>query len=292
MGAAKEEFAIKHQLLTDTVTANHKKYEKGLEKVTGVHHDWEKASKEDRALIREEAKAMEADLNADIQAAIQKGEARAKEVLDRSTRDIDAWKQATTIQIGERVERMADAVFQTVNTNRGVIANIQKGQGKALLSVGDFLQSVALVSTVKTKPAEGVSAGKGDMEPTFGGKIVPDVKEINDVNGLANEFMEVYTGVRQRWPAGLGKYLLIKLADSMAKGGILSVGKKSGAEGQWIMVSGKALGLANKLEDFEALGARVNHYQDFLQKLSAKLPKVKAQQGKALSVTPPEWQGN
>jgi hypothetical protein len=309
--AAKEEFAIKHQLLTNTVTANHKKYEEGLEKVTGVHHDWEKASKEDRALIREEAKAMEADLNADIQAAIQKGEARAKEVLDRSTRDIDAWKEATTIQIGERVERMADAVFQTVNTNRGVIANnylsvkgyagsasddiidyIQKGQGKALLSVGDFLQSVALVSTVKTKPAEGVSAGKGDMEPTFGGKIVPDVKEINDVNGLANEFMEVYTGVRQRWPAGLGKYLLIKLADSMAKGGILSVGKKSGAEGQWIMVSGKALGLANKLEDFEALGARINHYQDFLTKLSAKLPKVKAQQGKALSVTPPEWQGN
>jgi len=309
--SAKEEFAIKHQLLTNTVTANHKKYESRMQDLTGVVHDWDKASAADRALIREESKTMEADLNKSIQAAIQKGEARAKEVLDRGTRDIDQWKQATTIQIGERVERMADAVFQTVNTNRAVIANnylsvkgyagaaqddiieyIQKGQGKALLSVGDFLQSVAIISEVKTKPAEGVSAGVGAMEPTFGGKIVPDIKEINDINGLTNEFMGVYTQVRQRWPAGLGKYLLVKLADSMAKGGILAVGKKGGSTGQFIHISGKALGLSNKMEDFVGLGARVNHYQAFLSKLSAKLPKVKAQHGAPLVVAPPEWQGN
>merc|ERR1711907_542883 len=70
---------------------------------------------------------------------------------------------------------------------------------------------------------------------------------MNDVNGLTNEFMKVYNAVRARWTQGLGKYLLVKLADSMAKGGILEVGKNRGREGQWVFVNGKALGLSNKM---------------------------------------------
>merc|ERR1711968_394043 len=307
---AKQEFAVKQHILTDTITANHKKYEAGLKRVTGIAMDWKKSSAEDRALIRDEAALMNKDLNKAIVKAIQQGEARAKEVLARATHEINQWKDATNIEIGERVERMADQVFATVNGNRKIIANnylavkgyssaaqdkimdyIQGGKGKRLLSLGDFLQSVAIVSKVHTKAEAGVSAGSGTMEPAFGGKPLKESATINQVNGLANEFMRVYTEVRQRWPDGLGKYLMIKLADSMAKGGILSVGKKDGNAGQWVSVTGKALGLSNRMDEFEKLGVRVNHYQDALQKLQAKLPKTKSISA-PLRVTPPEWQGN
>merc|ERR1711968_83926 len=307
---AKQEFAVKQHILTDTITANHKKYEAGLKRVTGIAMDWKKSSAEDRALIRDEAALMNKDLNKAIVKAIQQGEARAKEVLARATHEINQWKDATNIEIGERVERMADQVFATVNGNRKIIANnylavkgyssaaqdkimdyIQGGKGKRLLSLGDFLQSVAIVSKVHTKAEAGVSAGSGTMEPAFGGKPLKESATINQVNGLANEFMRVYTEVRQRWPDGLGKYLMIKLADSMAKGGILSVGKKDGNAGQWVSVTGKALGLSNRMDEFEKLGVRINHYQDALQKLQAKLPKTKSISA-PLRVTPPEWQGN
>merc|ERR1712224_886094 len=179
---AKQEFAVKQHILTDTITANHKKYEAGLKRVTGIAMDWKKSSAEDRALIRDEAALMNKDLNKAIVKAIQQGEARAKEVLARATHEINQWKDVTNIEIGERVERMADQVFATVNGNRKIIANnylavkgyssaaqdkimdyIQGGKGRRLLSVGDFLQSVAIVSKVHTKAEAGVSAGSGTM---------------------------------------------------------------------------------------------------------------------------------
>merc|ERR1711871_1573846 len=120
---AKQEFAVKQHILTDTITANHKKYEAGLKRVTGIAMDWKKSSAEDRALIRDEAALMNKDLNKAIVKAIQQGEARAKEVLARATHEINQWKDATNIEIGERVERMADQVFATVNGNRKIIAN-------------------------------------------------------------------------------------------------------------------------------------------------------------------------
>merc|ERR1711871_926745 len=198
---AKQEFAVKQHILTDTITANHKKYEAGLKRVTGIAMDWKKSSAEDRALIRDEAALMNKDLNKAIVKAIQQGEARAKEVLARATHEINQWKDATNIEIGERVERMADQVFATVNGNRKIIANnylavkgyssaaqdkimdyIQGGKGKRLLSLGDFLQSVAIVSKVHTKAEAGVSAGSGTMEPAFGGKPLKESATINQVN--------------------------------------------------------------------------------------------------------------
>jgi len=77
--------------------------------------------------------------------------------------------------------------------------------------------------------------------------------------------MRVYTQVRQRLPDGIGKYLLVKLADSMAKDGILSIGEKAGTAGKWVSVSGKALGLSNRVEEFEKLGVHINHYQKSLE---------------------------
>merc|ERR1712196_536458 len=99
-----------------------------------------------------------------------------------------------------------------------------------------------------------------------------------------------YAQCRERWPYGLGRYLLEKLAESMTKDGVLTVGKKEGASGQFVYMSGKSVGLSNKLDSFAAIGARVHHYQDALAKLSAKLPTKKVVE--PLAVPPPEWEGN
>merc|ERR1712139_110895 len=160
----------------------------------------------------------------------------------------------------------------------------------ALSSMGDFLFSVAQVSAVRTKPAEGPAAGAGSLQPAFGGDIIPEVSEINKVNGLVNEYMGIYAACRMRWPYGLGRYLLEKLALAMTKDGVLTVGKKNGSNGQFVYMSAKAVGLSNRMEAFAQIGARVHHYQDALAKLSAKLPKRAIV--KPLSVKPPEWQGN
>merc|ERR1711861_3435 len=136
-----------------------------------------------------------------------------------------------------------------------------------------------------TKAAEGISAGAGEIKAAFSGDIIPEVSEINKVNGLVDEYMRIYAQCRERWPYGLGRYLLEKLAESMTNDGVLTVGKKEGASGQFVYMSGKSVGLSNKLDSFAAIGARVHHYQDALAALSAKLPVKKVVA--PLSVPPP-----
>merc|ERR1711918_224136 len=90
--------------------------------------------------------------------------------------------------------------------------------------------------------SEGIGAGLKKVMPAFSGKLIPVVNDINKVNGLVNEYMSVFTQVRMRWRLGLGKYLLSKLSAAMQSKGILTVGKKSGAAGQWVYPTGSALG--------------------------------------------------
>merc|ERR1712036_157158 len=308
LAGAKAEFKSRFNTLVNSITANDKKYEEGLKHITGVAHDWKTKSAADRRNLRTEVKAMGADLNKAITRAIQLGEAKAKVVLDRANSHMSAMRKALQLEIAERVERMADNVYKAVTSNRATMANnylsvkgyagsaknaivsfIQRGHGKGLASVGDFLQTVAFSSTIRTKAEEGVGAGATKLNPAFGGSIIPVVKELSKVNGLVNEYMQIFTQVRMRWRMGLGKYLLGRLAESMQKKGILTVGKKEGASGQFVYVSGHALGLSSQVDSFTALGARLASYQQFLAKLSAKLPKVSIQ--KPMSIPPPEWQG-
>merc|ERR1711988_508345 len=153
-----------------------------------------------------EVKGMGADLNKAITRAIQLGEAKAKVVLDRANSHMSAMRKALQLEIAERVERMADQVYKGVQQNRATIANnylsvkgyagsaknaivtyIQRGHGKGLASVGDFLQTVAFSAAIRTKAAEGVGAGATKLNPVFGGGIIPAVKELSKVNGLVNE---------------------------------------------------------------------------------------------------------
>jgi len=309
---ARKDFNSKFSSLVNTVTANNKKFEKGLKHITGVAYNWKTKNAADRKLIREENKAMQQDLNKAITRAIQLGEAKAKAIQERAFSNIGAMKKALQGEIAERVERMGDRVFKTINHNRAKSANnylavkgyagatrsrivkyIQSGRGRNLLSVGDFLQSVALFSSIRTKAAYGVGAGATKVLPAFGGKLIPVVSELNKVNGLVNEYMKIITSVRLRWRMGLGKYLLGKVAKSMQGKGILTVGKVEGKAGKWVYVSGHALGLSNRMSDFTKLSCRLHHYQSFLAKLSAKLPSHMAgSKAKVFDVKPPEWQGN
>merc|ERR1719181_2613401 len=282
---------LKATLKIAATSANDKKVEDGLQRITGVVHNWKAASAADRHLVKTEAKAMNQDLNKAIVKAIQLGEAKAKIVWERASSHVSAMQKAMQGEIAERVERMADNVFKTVQGNRATIANnylavkgfagaskssifnyVARGKGRGLSSIGDFLSSVASISSVKTKASEGIGAG------------------LKKVNGLVNEYMSVFTQVRMRWRLGLGKYLLSKLSAAMQSKGILTVGKKSGAAGQWVYPTGSALGLSSKFSDFQKIACRITHYQNFLSKLTSKLPKVSIV--KPIKVAPPEWQGN
>merc|ERR1711881_355177 len=170
--SAKAEFASRFNTLVNTVTSNDKKYEKGLKHITGVAHDWKSKSAADRRNLQTEIKGMGADLNKAITRAVQLGEAKAKAVLDRANSHMSAMRKALQIVIAERVERMADNVFKSVQQKRGTIANnylsvkgyagaaktaivtfIQRGRGKALSSVPRLPRVSVLVPPSSTLPS-------------------------------------------------------------------------------------------------------------------------------------------
>merc|ERR1711907_169100 len=214
----------------------------------------------------------------------------AAAVLETGLANVDAMSRAMQAEIKSQVERMADNLFKTIQEKRSHIANnylslkgyagaaqdtiidyVQKGQGKGLSAIGDFLQTIAVGADIHTKPALGVSAGTGGIVSTFSGDLIPDVKELNKVNGLADEYYSHFADVSARWPYGLGKYLLMKMGDALHKDGVLTVGKKSGASGQWVYLNGHMLGLSHKMDEFEDIACRLTHYQDFLSKLISKV---------------------
>merc|ERR1711968_243376 len=294
-----EDFKVAFTDLSGVVSSNHASYERGMEEITGVVFDYKAAADADRALIREEQRVMNNDLNKRIAHAIMLGEAKAKEVLETASANVDAMKRSLVSDIGQKVEHMANTVLDAVLEDRQTIANnylslkgyagaaqdkiidyVQKGQGKGLGSMGDLLQAVAIAADIKTEPALGISAGAGEIMPAFGGSIVPDVSDVSKVNGLADEYFKVKQTVDGAYPYGLGKYLLGKFSEAMAKGGVLTVGKKGDNAGQWVMINSEAVGLSSSMEAFEDIAIRVHHYQDFLAKMSADVPEISPATGK------------
>merc|ERR1719446_1642315 len=61
IAAAKEDFSDQLHTLTNVVAANHKQVEKGMEVLTGVIRDYKAAGKAERALLRKQNAAMDAD---------------------------------------------------------------------------------------------------------------------------------------------------------------------------------------------------------------------------------------
>merc|ERR1712146_712442 len=140
---------------------------------------------------------------------------------------------------------------------------------------------------------EGVGAGASSVPAIFSSRMVKVANSVNKINGLVNEYTGVINAVRARWPMGLGKYLLLKLEESMLGKGVLQVDKVSNHAGNWVFLNGRAVGLSNKLNDFESLAVRMGHYEATLAKLTAALAKKRHKPAgkKPYRVGPPEWPG-
>merc|ERR1712046_108435 len=147
------------------------------------------------------------------------------------------------------IEAVADNVFKLVQGNRQKIADnylslkayaacsadllsdyLAKGKGSNLASVGDLLQTVS---------AEGVSEGSPTLKLIFSNKDVKALGKgaVSKINGLVNEYITTMAQVRDRWPMGLGKYLLAKLETAMQGTGALEVDKVSDKAGNFVFVN-------------------------------------------------------
>merc|ERR1711881_655745 len=310
LSRTKNDFKSKLTTLSNTVTANNRKFEIGLQRVTKVAHSFKQSSAKDRALMRTQIKGMQQDLSKAVVRAIQIGEAKGKRLEERAKQNVSSMRKALQGEIAQRLEVMSDAVYKGISENRGKIADnylalkaycganagviidyTTKNSGRGLSAVGDFLTTVASLSQVRTKPTEGAGSGGKSVLPLFGGKKVSVSQSWSKTNGLCNEYTKAMTLVRQRWPLGLGHYLLGKVQASMQKNGLLTVGKVTGKSGQMVFVNGHAIGLSNKLADFDKLACRAKSYQAFLHALTKKLPKKIKKKAKKFVVKPPEWSG-
>merc|ERR1712167_141465 len=199
-------------------------------------------------------------------------------------------------------EATADMMFKSIQGNHKTIADnylsfkayavtagskitqyVIKGKGKNLSSLGDLLVNTAALSAVTAGKAEGIGAGSSTLPSVFTGKNIKVHNVADKMNGLVNEYSQLCNGVRMRWPMGLGKYLLSKLELSMLKKGVLQVDK----------VDNRAVGLSNKLNDFQSLAVRMNKYESTLAKLTAHLSgKGRKLNQKPFRANPPQWPGN
>merc|ERR1712196_587241 len=299
--AAKQLFVSRTDTLTNKISENAKKFERGLSRATGLAMDWKKSSAADRALIRSTRQSMVNNLNKDITRAIEKGEAEMK-----------AAEQQAMENISQSIENMADNVFTTIQGNRQKIADnylslkayaataedkitdyLQKGKGRNLSSIGDLLNSIAGLKSVKSKNGGGVGFGKKSIKAPFSGKEIPVAQDVSKINGLVNEYIGILGQVKDRWNMGLGAYLIQKLEVAMQGTGALEADKVSDKAGNFVFINAHAVGLSSKLSDFEGLAVRMSHYEKELSKLTTKLPNLKSSSKKAnVNVPPPEWQGN
>merc|ERR1711881_66408 len=307
--ATKAIFKSRVNTLVNAITANAAKAQRGIRHLTKVARNWKHADAADRKLIRVQRSAMKNDLDKALARAIQLGEARAKAVEERANENIAVTKKGLASQIAVQVENMADNVFRLVQGNRQKIADnylslkayaataadkitdyLSKGKGRNLMSVGDLLQTVAALSTVKAHAAAGEGFGSPKIPLIFSGKNVKINGAVSKINGLVHEYIKTIGQVRARWPMGLGKYLVAKLETAMQSTGALEVDKVADKAGNYVFVNGHAVGLSSKLSDFASLAVHMTAYEKTLARLTGKLSKAK-HAGKVM-VKPPEWQGN
>merc|ERR1711871_1539923 len=308
---AKKSFENKIVMLNSVVVANQKKAEKEMAKLTGVVHDYAKASAKDRDLIKAETQALEKDLQKAVARAISIGEAKAKAVEQRIAEHLKNTKRYLQAELNESVECAADVVYKTLEGKRQKLADnylslkayavasadkvqdaMAKGQGRALSSIGDLLESVGSLEAVPAKAEAGLGMGGSKLPLVFSGGEVKVSNAVAAINGLCNEFVDQAKQVRDRWPMGLGKYLLDKLEASMTGKGVLQVDKLDKKPGNWVFMNGRSVGLSNKMSLFSELAARMTTYESVLAKMTAKITSVGHKGPKGPFAGPPEWEGN
>merc|ERR1711881_314266 len=301
---AKKEYASRITTLTNTVVANAAKFEKHLSRVTGAANNWKKASAADRKVLRQQRNAMFSDLNKGLTRAIQLGEAKAKKAQEEAEANTASTKRSLQSTIAVQTEFMADNVFKLLNGKRQKIADnylslkayaaVAKDKVQDYLAKGGKnrnLSSVGALSKVKVKATKGLGFGAKKIPSIFSGKKIKVKGSVSKINGLVTEYMKVLSQVRNRFPVGLGNYLMAKLETSMQGTGALEVDKVQDRAGNYVFINGHAVGLSSKLRDFATLAVHMAHYEKALAQLTGKLAHHKAA-GKSIRVAPPQWQGN
>merc|ERR1711939_89376 len=296
----------------ESLAANAKHVEDRFEKLTDVIRIHKATGAEDRKLIQEQNEAMGRDMKRKIRTAIQEGEAKAKAVANRAEEALNAAKKTLLVEITDTVEDFADKTFAAVQGSHAkiadnylslkayavtaeakIVAYVGQGKGKNLSSLGDLLVNIAALGGVAAKKEEGMLPN--DMVGgLFSDTEIKVDNSLTKVHGLVNEFTQVANACRLRWPMGLGKYLLLKLEGSMETKGVLQVDKVDSKSGNWVFMNGHAVGLSNKLNDFEGLAVRMGHYEAQLAKLTAALSgKAKKPVKPTIHyASPPEYKGD
>merc|ERR1712139_272673 len=176
IATAKKDFTSRLGVLSNTVAAHHKSEQAEFEVLTGVINDYRKAGKADRANLRMQNDALNADMNKAIVRAINTGEARANGIAQEARSHLAAAKQSMLVEITDTVEDYADMAFKTIQGKHQKIADnylslkayavtakdkindyVAKGKGKNLSSLGSLLTTVGAMSHVKVGKAEGLS---------------------------------------------------------------------------------------------------------------------------------------
>merc|ERR1711988_646451 len=240
--AAKSEFSSKLNTMVNRVAANAKKFESGLKRVTGVAHSWAKNSAQTRTLMKENIRTMNTDLSRALARSVELGQKRARRNEAIGKKNVNKMISQVRTCANEKIEAMANKVFQTVQGNRQKIADnylslkayaataadkindyVAKGKGRGLGSIGDLLKTVGSRANVKVGKDEGIGAGATKIPMIFSAKKVKVANPVNKINWLVDEYIKLLSEVKQRWPIGLGKYLLSKVEANMQKRGILEV---------------------------------------------------------------------
>merc|ERR1711939_220719 len=244
---AKSQFAAKLNTVANLVSSNNRKFENGLRRVTGVAHSWKKNSARSRVLMRENTRTMNRDMTRAIARSIQIGEARAKAVEAQAMSNIKKTVAGLRTLASEKIEAMANKVFATVQQNRQKVADnylslkayagtaaekindyVAKGKGRGLGSIGDLLKTVGTRVNVKVGKDEGIGAGAKKIPMIFSAKKITVKNPVTKINWLVDEYIKLLNEVQQRWPVGLGKYLLSKVEGNMQTRGILEVDRVAG----------------------------------------------------------------
>merc|ERR1719197_1976243 len=280
--------------LTGVITAHAATAEREMARLTGVVNDYTEAAAADRQLIKDETKAMEADLNKALDRAIAIGEAKAKAVEQRIAEHLKDTKRYLQVEINEGKRQVIADNYLSLKAYAVAAADsvedyVTKGEGRGLSSIGDLLVTVGAMSAVHAEAHEGLGMGGTTLPTIFSGESIEVSGAVGAINGLVDEYTNACVQVRERWPMGLGKYLLSKLEVAMTDKGVLQVDKVEGKSGNYVFINGRSVGLSNKLSDFSELAARMTTYESVLAKLTAKVVPPKTPH--AFSAPPPEWDG-
>jgi len=305
--AQRKDFQSKLRNLANTVTANAGWQKRALARLTGMVKRTAARSKMERAALRDQQRAMKADLKKAVARAIQIGQAKAAQTAALISKKMKKANSVLKEEMMLSIERSADRTFATLNSNRMKIADnylalkaycvaakqkwkryrTQVNSGN-LLSVGDVCVTIGKLGSV-VHSAPGVTMGAKSIKAPFSGKRVVGAGAAKRINGLVNEYTQTITTVRNRWPFGLGKYLLIQVQSAMQNKGCLEVSQIRGRN--QVFVNARSVGLTSRLNDLRSLSVDMKRYESTIAQLTAQLAAKRKRVGN-VQAKPPQWQGN